>query len=53
MEEFNNTGKKQEILPPLEEEPITENLEIVSGDEPTAIETGLDPTDPDPESENS
>jgi hypothetical protein len=53
IEEFRQTGKKQEMLPPLEEDVITEGLETVSGDEPPANEPESDPTDPAPESENN
>lgn len=53
LEEFKGLGKKQEVLPPLEEEVITEGLENVSDDEPTAIGSEPDPTDPAPESENN
>lgn len=45
--------KKQDVLPPLEEEVITEGLETVSGDEPPANEPEPDPADPAPESENN
>ncbi len=53
IEELKSLGKREEVLPPLEEEVITDGLETVSGDEPPANEPESDPTDPAPESENN
>lgn len=53
VKEFKALLKPGEILPPLEEEVITDGSEIVDGFETSASEDAPDSTDPGPESENN
>jgi hypothetical protein len=53
VKEFKALIKPVEILPPLEEEVITDDSEIVAGFETSASEDAPDPTNPVPESENN
>jgi hypothetical protein len=53
VKEFKALLKPGEVLPPLEEEAITEVPETADGFEMSASEDAPDPTDPAPEPENS
>lgn len=53
VKEFKALAKPGEILPPLEEEVVTDAREIVDGFETSASEDAPESTDPAPESENS
>lgn len=53
VKEFKALAKPGEILPPLEEEVVTDAREIVDGFETSASEDAPDPTNPVPESENN
>ncbi len=53
VKEFKALTKPGAVLPPLEEEVVTDPREIVDGFETSASEDAPEPTDPAPESENS
>jgi hypothetical protein len=53
MKEFKILPKPADVLPPLEEEVVTDAREIADGFEASASEDAPESTDPAPESENN
>ena len=53
IKEFKSILKPGEVLPPLEEEVVTDAREIADGFEASASEDAPESTDPAPESENN